>query len=198
MLLQLEYEINRTKAKKIMAKYFTKRTETIVVPELAVSLRNDCQRGQWVETSSVGDTLHCSIIDDKDFRGSLGRTTDERWKQLWLIAEKGSSEKITKNTLMVTYIKRESLESFVKLQAEVEAKGILPVEPVYIVTFKEIHKGDRNYFVLDWKTRPRTPEDNSIQDLETCYEKHNQYFNDPFREKGLTPLSANVKSNSVF
>lgn len=172
-----------------MSDYFTIEEEKIIVPEMAVSLRNDCQRGQWIETSSVGDTLHCSIVIDKDFHGNLGRTTDERWKQIWLIAEKGSSPKITLDTVMVSYIKRESLESFVKLKAQLKQQKIPSAKPVYIVTFNEIRKGDRNYFVLDWKTRERTPEDNSLEDLKNCYEKYSHFFNDPFREKELVPLS---------
>ncbi|NEQ35888.1 MAG: hypothetical protein F6K40_06140 [Okeania sp. SIO3I5] len=68
-------------------------TNSILVPDLAIGIRNNCQSGCWtLGETPVGNKLHCSILKFSKFHGDLGSTSNKLWGQLFLVAEPGSSE----------------------------------------------------------------------------------------------------------
>ncbi len=75
-----------------------KPKEALLVPEIPIAVRNNCQAGQW----TIGDTDYaskCSMTILK-FRGQTEHTL---WGQIWFVAESGE---LPKGVVMVTYLVR--------------------------------------------------------------------------------------------
>ena len=147
---------------------------SIIIPDVALGLRNNCQRGQWtLGDTPVGDECELSIIKFSKFFGGLGNTTNTLWGQIWLVAESGSSKKIPKNAVMVTYIKTRSLGSFNQIIVQLQSEGINPATgvfcPKYINHTKGLPDGSTaSYYSLEWHWRERTDEDNPLEKLSDC------------------------------
>ena len=147
---------------------------SILVPDLAIGLRNNCQGGVWtLGDSPAGGKLHCSILKFSKWFGDLGSTSNELWGQIFLVAEPGSSEDIPNNCVMVSYIKTRSLSDFNRLIVQLQSRGINPAlgvfAPKYIKHSKSLQdEKTAVYYSLEWHWRERTEEDNSIEKLSEC------------------------------
>lgn len=148
--------------------------DAILVPEIAIGLRNNCQSGAWtLGDMPAGNKLHCSILKFSKFFGDLGATKNTLWGQIWLVAEFGSSEDIPDNCVLVTYIKNRSLTDFNRLIITFQSKGINPAMGVFCPKYIKHSKGladgtTATYYSLEWHWRDRTPDDNSIEKLSDC------------------------------
>lgn len=150
--------------------------DSILVPDLAIGLRNNCQAGTW----SLGDTpagskLHCSILKFSKYFGDLGSTTNTLWGQLFLVSEPGSNEDIPDNCVMVSYVKTRSLSDFNRLIIQLQSKGINPALGVFCPRYIKHSKGladgtTANYYSLEWHWRDRSEDDNPIEKLSDCLE----------------------------
>ena len=162
----------------------TPAIDSIIIPDFALGLRNNCQNGQWaLGDDPVGNKCQFSILKFSKFFGDLGATTKTLWGQIWLVVESGSSEDIPDNVVFVTYIKTRSLGSFNQLIVKLQSKGINPATrvfcPKYIKHAKGLPDGSTaNYYSLEWHWRERTDEDNTIEKLSDCL-LHADSFVDP-------------------
>lgn len=136
----------------------------ILVPEMTISVRADCQIGSWklVEDAIPGD-IKMSIIKVGKFYGAFSdaiRPTE--FMQLWFVAEEGN---LPKDTVMVTYVKTESLRNLNNLLITLIAKRINPSSGVFIPKFNKKEKmlldetgksSKASYYCLTWTWEPRT------------------------------------------
>lgn len=174
-----------------MGSYFeVEETDVIRMPHSG--LRNDCSKGTFfLGPYDAGNTLHASVLETKELFGPLGKTEPTDWLQVWFIAEIGSSEDIPLKKLLVTYIKKESLENYRNNEDRVirdikQGKYKSPASPIYIASF--IPKvGVAAYFVVGWRIRERTEQDNSLEELEAFYKKNHKRFIDS-RASSLKPI----------
>lgn len=105
----------------------------------------------------IGDTNYgnkCSmtVLKFSKFFGDLGKTSQSLWAQLWFVAESGE---LPKSTVMVTYIKTQSLRDFNRLVIEIQSRGIEPATGLFIPTFSKYANDKGNYYALTWEWQER-------------------------------------------
>lgn len=143
--------------KATISVFGSKPENAIVVPELPLAARNNCQSGKWtIGDKEYGSKLAMTILKFSKFFGSLGQTQNTLWGQLWFVAEAGD---LPQNVVMVTYVKGRSLRDFNRLVASVQSRGIEPAEGIFIPEFAK-HSGQKtdengvlkpiNYYSLEW------------------------------------------------
>lgn len=155
--------MTKTQEKPTFSVFGSKPKEALLVPEIPIAVRNNCQSGQW----SIGDTDYgskCSmtILKFSKFFGNLGQTSHTLWGQLWFVAESGD---LPQGVVMVTYIKNRSLNDFNRLVASVQAQGIEPAMGIFLPEFVK-HSGQKpddngvvkpiNYYSLKWSWQERS------------------------------------------
>lgn len=131
----------------------SKAPDTLLVPEIPINVRNNCQIGRWmIGDVDYGSTCSMTILKFSKFFGGLGKTPRELWGQVWFIAESGE---LPKGVVMVTYLKTQTLTDFNRLIASVQSQGIEPATGIFLPKFKQ-YKGDNgNYFGLTWNWEER-------------------------------------------
>lgn len=140
-----------------------KPPDALLVPNTPISVRNNCQIGQWViGDKSYGSKCSMTVLKYSKFFGELGQTKDAQWGQLWFVAEAGD---LPQGMVMVTYIKSRGLQNFGHLVASIMAQGIEPATGIFTCEFVG-HSGQgpddygvvkpRNYFSLKWDWKERT------------------------------------------
>jgi len=131
--------------------------EEILVPDLPLNIRNNCQSGKWtIGDMEYGSKVSMTVLKFSKFFGSLGQTSNTIWGQVWFVAESGE---LPQNVVMVTYIKSRSLRDFNRLVASVQCRGVEPAEGIFIPEFTK-HSGQKpdetgvfkpiNYYSLKW------------------------------------------------
>jgi hypothetical protein len=130
-----------------------KAANELLVPEIPIAVRNNCQSGQW----AIGDTDYgtkCSmtVLKFGKFFGDLGKSSNELWGQIWFVAESGD---LPKGVVMVTYIKTQSLRDFNRLVTEIQCRGIEPATGLFVPTFKKFTNDKGNYYALVWSWEER-------------------------------------------
>ncbi|NEP39468.1 MAG: hypothetical protein F6K25_31755 [Okeania sp. SIO2G4] len=140
-----------------------KPKQALLVPEIPIAVRNNCQSGQWViGDTDYGSKISMTIIKFSKFFGNLGQTINTLWGQIWFIAESGE---LPHGVLMVTYIKGRSLNDFNRLIASVQSQGVEPATGIFLPEFIK-HSGQKpdengvvkpiNYYSLKWRWQERT------------------------------------------
>lgn len=131
-----------------------KPANSLLVPEIPMSVRNNCQVGAWmIGDTSYGSKCSMTILKFSKFFGDLGKTSQSLWAQLWFVAESGE---LPKGVVMVTYIKTQSLRDFNRLVIEIQSKGIEPATGLFIPTFSKYANDKGNYYALTWEWQERT------------------------------------------
>ena len=140
----------------------SKPKDAILVPEMPIAVRNNCQSGKWcIGDEEYGSKCSMTILKFSKFFGSLGQTQNTLWGQIWFVAESGD---LPQSVVMVTYIKSRSLNDFNRLVASVQAKGVEPATGIFVPEFTK-HSGQKpdesgtlkpiNYYSLQWKWEER-------------------------------------------
>ena len=140
----------------------SKPKDAILVPEMPLNVRNNCQSGKWcIGDEEYGSKISMTILKFSKFFGSLGQTSNTIWGQVWFVAESGD---LPQGTVMVTYIKSRSLSDFNRLITEIQSQGIEPATGVFIPEFTK-HSGSKpdengiakpiNYYSLKWTWQAR-------------------------------------------
>ncbi|WP_293064635.1 hypothetical protein [Okeania sp. SIO2B3] len=140
-----------------------KPKQALLVPEIPIAVRNNCQSGQWViGDTDYGSKVSMTIIKFSKFFGNLGQTINTLWGQIWFVAESGE---LPHGVLMVTYIKGRSLNDFNRLIASVQSQGVEPATGIFLPEFIK-HSGQKpdengvvkpiNYYSLKWRWQERT------------------------------------------
>ena len=139
-----------------------KPKDAILLPNSAMSARNNCQSGQWtIGDKDYGSKCSMTVLKFSKFFGSLGQTSHTLWGQLWFVAESGE---LPQGVVMVTYLKNRNLEAFNNLIAEVQSKGIEPAMGIFTPEFVK-QSGQKpddsgivkpiNYYTLKWTWNER-------------------------------------------
>lgn len=132
--------------------------DSIFLPQVPFSLRNDCKVGMWKvgEEDYRGKEIEISIIKVAQFFGTLGKTINTPWMQVWFVPAPGC-EVLPKNTVCVTYLKRRSIAQFSQKVTELMESG----EPALGI-FKGFfikHTGELgDYYSVTWDWRERETE----------------------------------------
>mgnify|MGYP000326738048 CR=1 FL=1 len=141
----------------------SKLEKAILVPEIPINVRNNCQSGKWeMGETDYGSKVSMTVLKFSKFFGSLGQTHNTMFGQLWFVAESGE---LPQGVLLVTYIKTRSLASFYRMVASVQARGVEPATGIFIPEFVK-HSGSKpdengvfkptNYYSLKWQWKERT------------------------------------------
>ncbi|MDY7022467.1 MAG: hypothetical protein SWJ54_14105 [Cyanobacteriota bacterium] len=141
----------------------TKNKEAILVPEMPIAVRNNCQAGKWtIGDEEYGSKCSMTILKFSKFFGNLGQTQNALWGQIWFVAESGD---LPKGVIMVTYIKSRSLNDFNRLVASIQSRGVEPATGIFIPEFTK-HSGQKpdengtlkpiNYYSLKWLWEERS------------------------------------------
>ena len=139
-----------------------KAANELLVPEIPIAVRNNCQSGQWaIGDTDYGSKCSMTILKFSKFYGALGQTENALWGQIWFVAESGE---LPKGVVMVTYLKTRSLNDFNRLVTDVQSRGIEPATGVFIPEFTK-HSGSKpddagitkpiNYYSLKWSWQER-------------------------------------------
>lgn len=145
----------------------------ILVPDMAFGLRNDCKRGLWTDGSKTyGDELSMTIIKFSKFYGDLGQTTAEFWGQVWFLVESGTAPK---DTVLVTYLKKESLGNFNKTIVRVQSEGIEPAQGMFIPKFAQRSGKHGDYYALEWDWKPEHHDPSVLEKAIAVFNNNEQY-----------------------
>lgn len=151
-----------TQQHPIFSVFGSKAFDALLVPEIPIAVRNNCQSGQWaIGDTDYGSKCSMTILKFSKFFGSLGQTSHTLWGQLWFVAESGE---LPQGVVMVTYIKNRTLNDFNRLIASIQARGIEPATGIFIPEFTK-HSGQKpddtgvvkpiNYYSLKWTWQER-------------------------------------------
>lgn len=155
--------MSKTQEKPAIFVFGSKPKQALLVPEIPIAVRNNCQSGQWtIGDTDYGSKCSMTILKFSKFFGNLGQTSNTLWGQLWFVAESGE---LPLGVVMVTYVKSRSLSDFNRLVASVQARGIEPATGIFIPEFQK-HSGQKpdesgvvkpiNYYSLKWHWQERT------------------------------------------
>jgi hypothetical protein len=151
-----------TKERPTFSVFGAKPSNALLVPEIPIAVRNNCQSGQWaIGDTDYGSKCSITILKFAKFFGSLGQTSHTLWGQLWFVAETGE---LPQGVVMVTYIKNRSLNDFNRLVASVQSRGVEPATGIFVPEFVK-HSGQKpddsgvvkpiNYYSLKWSWMER-------------------------------------------
>ena len=167
-----------TQSKSKLSVFGSKPKGSILVPTIPYNVRNDCQVGQWSDgQENLGDKLAMTIIAKFDWFGDLGSASNKDWWQLWFVAEReGTNVRVPFETVMVTYIKTESLGNLNKLITTMMADGE-PAEKVILPTFIKksttLDDGKQaNYWAITWNYRERIANDTKLESLAAAVQEN--------------------------
>ncbi|MEG4069738.1 hypothetical protein QUA42_20765 [Microcoleus sp. Pol11C2] len=152
----------KTQERPTFSVFGAKPSNALLVPEIPIAVRNNCQAGQWtIGDTDYGSKCSMTILKFSKFFGSLGQTSHTLWGQLWFVAESGE---LPQGVVMVTYIKNRSLNDFNRLVASVQSRGVEPATGIFIPEFVK-HSGQKpddsgvvkpiNYYSLKWSWNER-------------------------------------------
>ena len=158
-----ESEQIQVTSKASFSVFGSKPKDSILVPEIPICIRNNCQSGQWCSgDTDYGSKTSMTILKFSKFFGNLGQTKNTLWGQLWCVAESGE---LPRGVVFVTYIKSRSLSDFNRLITEVQARGVEPATGIFVPEFVK-HSGQKpdengivksvNYYSLKWSWVERT------------------------------------------
>ena len=132
--------MTKTAEKPAFSVFGAKQKEEILVPEMPIAVRNNCQSGKWaIGDEEYGSKCSMTIIKFSKFFGNLGQTQNTLWGQIWFVAESGE---LPQGVVMVTYIKSRTLSDFNRLVASVQARGVEPATGIFVPEFVR-HSGQK-------------------------------------------------------
>lgn len=143
----------------------TRPKDNIFLPQIPYSVRNDCSVGQWKigEEDFIGNKLSISIIGVHQFFGSLGKTDNTQWLQVWFVPAP-EQEGLPENTVCVTYLKTRSIAQLSQKITELMAAGE-PALGIFEASFIK-HSGELGTYysvVWNWKQRETEPEKKQLE-----------------------------------
>lgn len=146
----------------------TKPANAIYLPDAPFAVRFNCQAGQLAisETEFLGTEAEISVIKVSRYFGSLGRTRNVAWMQLFYVPAPGCKALPT-NTVCVSYIKTRSLSALQQTVTRLVGQGVNPAEGIFGVSFQRHSNGDRNYASVkfDWRERKGKAELDQLQQI---------------------------------
>ncbi len=79
--------MTKTQERPTFSVFGAKPSNALLVPEIPIAVRNNCQSGQWaIGDTDYGSKCSMTILKFSKFFGSLGQTSHTLWGQLWFVA----------------------------------------------------------------------------------------------------------------
>jgi hypothetical protein len=133
----------------------TKPKDSIFNPSQPYAVRLNCQAGQIAvsEDEYLGNSMEISIIGVNHLFGSLGKTKDTDWLQIFFIPAP-SCKILPKDTVCVSYIKTRSLSQFTQKITQLMENGE-PAEGIFQISFlSHTNEGGNPYksVKFDWRS----------------------------------------------
>jgi hypothetical protein len=135
----------------------TKPKDSIFNPKNALGIRLNCQVGQVAisEDEYLGTSMEISILGVTELFGSLGKTRDCEWLQIFYIPAPTCSI-LPSNTVCVSYIKTRSLTQFSQIITRLMEHGE-PAEGIFSISFEShTNAGGNPYKSVKFGWRKRT------------------------------------------
>ena len=141
----------------------TRPQDAIFLPQIPYAVRNDCQCGQFKigDEDFRGNSIDISIIKASQFFGTLGKTANAQWLQLWFIPAPGC-DNLPSNTVCVTYLKSRSISQFSQKITELMASGE-PALGIFTASFEKHSSDVGTYYSVVWGWRERKSEEEKKQ-----------------------------------
>lgn len=152
----------------------------ILIPRPAFKIRFNCAVGKIAlsENHFLGDTAEVFLIKVNHFFGSIGRTPNTNWLQVWMLGHKGLPPRV----VTVGYLKTRSISNLQNSLILASVNGN-PAEKIWQVSFTS-HSNDRGkYYSVEWKTRDPVESENEI--LELIAQINPDELSDPETEEKL-------------
>jgi len=146
----------------------TKPKDSIFLPLQPFGVRLNCQVGQIAisDDEFLGTSMEISIIGVNRLVGSLGKTRNADWLQIFYIAAP-SCKFLPSNTVCVSYIKTRSLSQFTQKITQLMEFGE-PAEGIFQISFLSHQNGDGNPYKsvkFDWRARKDAAEHKQLQEI---------------------------------
>jgi len=130
--------------------------DTIYLPQIPFTLRNDCRIGIWKigNEDYRGKEIEISIIKVNQLFGTLGKSTNTFWMQIWFVPAP-SCEVIPSNIVYVSYLKGRSITQFSEKITQLMQSSVEPALGIFKAGFTKHtgEKGDYYSVVFDWRER---------------------------------------------
>lgn len=133
-----------------------KPKNAIFNPATPFAVRLNCQAGQLAlsENEFIGNSAEVSIIKASRFYGSLGKTQNVEWLQLFYIAAP-DCQVLPQDTVCVSYIKTRSLGQFQQMITRLLGQGTNPAEGIFKISFTPHSNELGNYYSVKFEWRER-------------------------------------------
>lgn len=143
----------------MLSVFGSKPKDSIFLGTEPYALRNDCSVGQWKvgDDDFKGNQIQISIIKVSRYFGSLGRTRDKFWLQLWFVPAP-DEKKLPSNTVCVTYLKTRSISRFSQKIIEL-MEGGEPALGLFAGVFEKHTSEVGTYYSVGWGWRERKSEE---------------------------------------
>ena len=155
--------MTRTKKSNNFSVFGTRPTDAICLPDVPYSVRLNCKDGGLFvggneaqhRKSNPDQKIDISIIKVAKFFGTLGKTENVLWIQLFFVAAPGvNSSILPKNTVCCSYIKKQSVAHLFNKVQEVMEHGD-PGMGIFTLGFNREAGENGVYYTVsfDWKER---------------------------------------------
>lgn len=146
----------------------SKPKDSIFNPKNALGVRLNCQVGQVAlsEDEYLGNSMEISILGVNEYFGSLGKTRDAEWLQIFYIPAP-SCKFLPENTVCVSYIKTRSLTQFSQIITRLMENGE-PAEGIFIISFdSHSNESGQSYksVKFGWKERKTAEEKKQLEKI---------------------------------
>ena len=162
----------------------TRPADTIFLPDVPYSVRLNCKDGGLFvggnedihRKSKSNEKIDISIIKVSKFFGTLGKTENVLWIQLFFVPAPGVDSKILpKNTVCCSYIKKQSIAHLFNKVQEVMEHGD-PGMGIFTLNFNKESGENGTYYTIDFDWRERKSEEekqqlNSIAGFMSAYQE---------------------------
>ncbi len=165
--------MTKTKKSNQFSVFGTRPTDAICLPDVPYSVRLNCKdAGLFVggnedihRKSKSNEKIDISIIKVSKFFGTLGKTENVLWIQLFFVAAPGVDSKILpKNTVCCSYIKKQSIAHLFNKVQEVMEHGD-PGMGIFTLGFNRESSENGVYYTVsfDWKERESSEEKEQLE-----------------------------------
>ncbi len=145
----------------------TRPKDTIFLPTTPFAVRNDCAIGNWKvgDDDMRGKTIDLSIIKVSQHFGSLGKTKNAQWLQIFFVPAPGC-DNLPSNTVCLTYLKSRSISQFSQKITELMESGE-PALGIFTASFEKHSNEHGTYYsvIWDWRERKTEPEKKQLEQI---------------------------------
>jgi hypothetical protein len=165
----------KTPSTPTLTVFGTRPVDAIYLPDIPFSIRLNCKDGGIFiggqeakhRRSNPEDRFEINIIKVSKFFGDLGKTKGEMWIQLFFVAAPSvPTTVLPKNTVCVTYIKKQSIADLYSTVQDAMNHGE-PAMGIFTVGFDK-HLGEKGTYysiTFDWRERETDEEKAQLEQI---------------------------------